>query len=1613
MNKSLLVLIISLSIVLVHSNTGKGQCGLDIHIMNDNSGSVNSIENLQSRQFITELGNELAPLGTSNNESRISISTWANRDNWIQFNYPIAGRNYTTNFSDVLSYQSAVRPFRGGTDPYRALLKGYNILSQSPIAGRSAPKVLVLMTDAGCSQIPASISSLATTIKSENIYVIVLAIGAAASCTALQNTHVASPGGYFSAVDYDGLKANAKTQILSILSNACGNAAPPSWDLSINITTFTATGCNTGSGTYNANYTVTNNSYDSAFNDNLRISFYDNDPRFPEANLLTVENRGLQNIPAGGSYTAQLSGVILKNTTRLYAVVNYDGNTGNNSPPLPQVLGTKTYIDGEESTTNNISGISRMDGFGCTQQAKLSVNAVNKGIGCNGITTYEVAICNNGDAVGIIDNLVPFAGSGFNLINTTGCLGLDINKIVAAQQKISDTEGNFSGTLDNNDLFGESVARIGDLDRDGIEDIAVGAPNDDDGGENKGAVWILFLNANGTVKNHQKISNTQGGFTGILDNKDFFGFGIASIGDLDRDGTPDIAVGAVGDDDGYNDYFDQNRGAVWILFLNTNGTVKSHQKISNTAGGFTGTINGYQYSDRFGSEIANIGDLDQDGVEDIAVSAPSVDLSQGAVWVLFLNTDGTVKSHSLISSAPTWGLLDDNDHFGYGLAGIGDLDGDGIPDMAVGAYGDDDGYINDNQKGSGAIWILFLNTDGTLKSHQKISNTTGNLMATLGDSDWFGRSVTSIGDWDRDNVVDIAVGAIGGDETIWILCLNTDGTVKNYQKISGTEGGFIGTPQGSFGNSITSIGDFYGDGEEDIVVAAYNTNDGGSQRGAVWVLDLKTNKCKVQPQECTNYTYTYDISGATPSSHNFSIGLEALKDLTTHGVPAVLPDVNFSAGGNAGLSGFNGTQHTSDNITIPNFIPSCPFGDQLSVNVVMSSTGNCGNQAYGTALVTINNQSGLSVSIADLQLQVVGTSGFNSEPYNLTNGLVLAQPNILDFNYPNVNNAFFSKNSSTIRIYTLPAGITSFSIDVLLGFTTATVSAGILNLPTTINNTGQALGSGSISVIGSPSISGFVAPASIVVGNDIILNNISTSGASTVQWTSNTMGNITNNGTVSAPSLSYTPNNDDIANGYIDIQLEALSASNCDATAFARILIIGIEYDFGDAPASYDLDATSLPIAAAAILNPDIFLGNDTIPDAEFIPQHGLEADNDGTDEDAILSPNFGFTPDNAIYTLEVSATNNSLTDAQVVGWIDWNADGDFLDSLERSLPINNSFANSNLPAQSGTTTVSLSWNIPPNVTEDFTSYLRLRVSDSPQFLAQNSPKPYGSAASGEVEDYKITLSSVIKLRLQAFLGGPYNYTTKQMDQNLRIRGFIPINEPYSNLPGKFTHIGSGGGEIVSNPATVFGVTGPDGIVDWVFVELRDPIDSTIVVDTRSGLLQSDGDVVDVDGTSSLLFSVAKPGNYYVTIRHRNHLGAMSNRPILLGGTPTTVDFRNPSALYGIETWGTLAQQIIDTTTNYFGLWPGDANLNSEVKTEGGSNDKNIISTTIINNPNNTSYALNFIIPGYNHGDVDLSGDVTFEGGNNDKDRLSSIIILHPLNITYASNYFFDEQIPK
>lgn len=250
------------------------------------------------------------------------------------------------------------------------------------------------------------------------------------------------------------------------------------------------------------------------------------------------------------------------------------------------------------------------------------------------ITTYQID--QRGSVPVNIDGVLTMIGTATS--NCATICGEADAQLVRQTSKISSITGDLGPGLGNNDQFGYAIAPIGDLNNDYVPDLAIGTINDDDGGNNRGAVYVLLMNSTGTVATKQKISTTEGGFGAGLDNGDYFGSAVAEIGDLDGDGIKDLAVGAYLDDDGGTNF-----GAVYILFMNQNGTVKAKQKISALSGGLAA---GLGANDRFGRAVTDLGDVDGDGIPDIAVGAYQDDdggNNRGAIYILFLKADGTVK----------------------------------------------------------------------------------------------------------------------------------------------------------------------------------------------------------------------------------------------------------------------------------------------------------------------------------------------------------------------------------------------------------------------------------------------------------------------------------------------------------------------------------------------------------------------------------------------------------------------------------------------------------------------------------------------------------------------------------------------------------------------------------------------------------------------------------------------------------------------------------------------------------------------------------------------------------------------------------------------------------
>lgn len=1371
---------------LLQSSVSFSQCGLDVFIANDQSGSVDDLENIQGRHFITTLMDNLQPWGTANNQSRMAVAQWADNSTWVQYTFPSAGNNYTTKLSDIIDYQNSARFLSGGTDPYDALLKTYAIIEQTAVVGRTAPKILILLTDAYCEQVQSDIVNLATQIKNNGVYIMVLAVAEASSCTILQGTNIASGGGYFSAPTYAELEQLAITKAKAMIQAACIGPPPPTFDLTINLNNFTASNCNPGPANYKIDYNIKNIGKLS-FNNNLTISFYNGDPTLPTTQLVAVQNAGNQNIAVNGNYVGSFTSNLLKNTQNLYAIVNFDGGIASNAVPLPYDLINKLKISGEGNVNNNMSnGITRTNDNSCSPTAILNVDVNAGGIGCGNTVNYEVEICNTGDATAIINSINPVAANGFILKSVTPSIQIDttlrrkwatyyggttgdaINSMAVDNQGNIYITGHTSST--NNisttgsyqpNYAGSGDAFIAKFNSDGVRQWATyyGGSSSDDGisiaTDAQGNVFIV-----GRTSSQNGIATIGAAQTTKCGSADVF------LVKFDSDGN---RLWGTFFGSGSNDYGEgvstDNQGNVYIT-----GVITSSTCIPMTAGAHQPNFGGYedaflvkynsagviQWSTYYGGsnyeyghsiKIDTSGNVYLTGItrssNNISTSGSFQQNYNGGSWIgdAFL-----VKFNSIgVRQWSTYyGGTDDDYGSDIGIDPQGNIIMVGYTSSTtnistagahqIGNGGYEDAFITKFSSSGIRLWGSYYGGSSTDRARSISIDAQGNLFM-VGNT-YSNNNISTNGSYQINN---------GGNEDEFLVKFNSNG-VRQWGTYYGGSSidGDNQAPVGQSGGPDVAIdlsGNIYISGEtwsSDNISSSGSHQPifGGPYTDGFLVRFGNNNLLLLPPDSCITRQYIYSASGVAPGTYDFSNGVIAQKYLSTDGTPIILPDSNFTVNSQAGLNGFNGANHTSDNVTIVGNNPACISGDKVTVSVSIPTASACGGGGtYAQATVTINNTSGVTIFNPVLFLNLTGAGAiFAGELYNISNNLSIAKPNVLATNYPNIPNALFGKNGiQNLNIYQLPAGTSTFNIDINLGTSLANLGVRIDSLPTIFNASGKsnlATDAGGVSIAPIPAINGFTCPSPITVGANIVFTGISTVNASTVKWSSSSVSSIPNGGSVSNPSLNYTPTSKDIANGYVDIALTATTSTGCDATKSCQIKINNVEYDYGDAPISYDLNKNNIPYAGSSTILSGINLGINP-PTTESTTKNSIDAKGDGNEEDGLLSANCTSKPINLqAFPLQLKATNTTNAKAYINAFADWNNDGDYLDDGETAIKIGL------VPNNSNTQNYTLNF-IPQTANVSLNQYyVRLRISTD----SNSIKRPYEPAPQGETEDHLMKL---------------------------------------------------------------------------------------------------------------------------------------------------------------------------------------------------------------------------------------------------------------------------------
>ena len=408
--------------------------------------------------------------------------------------------------------------------------------------------------------------------------------------------------------------------------------------------------------------------------------------------------------------------------------------------------------------------------------------------------------------------------------------------------ELSDIEAGTGGFVINgvsaDDNSGWSVSGAGDINGDALDDLIVTAPWDDPNGNISGASFVVFGKTDGTAMELSDIETGTGGFVingvGI---SDFSGFSVSGAGDVNGDGLDDVFVGAVGSPGGFA------KGASFVVFGKTDGTVVELSDVEVGSGGFV--INGVSEGDQSGYSVSGAGDVNGDGLDDVIVGAPlGGTVGNGASFVVFGKTDGFAVELSDIV-AGTGGFVingaSDGDLNGRSVSGAGDINGDGLDDLIIGALTD-----VPNGNNSGASFVVFGKTDVFAVELSDIENGVGGFVINgVSALDYSGQSVSGAGDVNGDGLDDLIIGAHGDDPNgsysgaSFVVFGKTDGLAVELSDIEEGMGGFVINGVSAYDESgflVSGAGDVNGDGFDDLIVGAPGDDPNGDISGASFVV---------------------------------------------------------------------------------------------------------------------------------------------------------------------------------------------------------------------------------------------------------------------------------------------------------------------------------------------------------------------------------------------------------------------------------------------------------------------------------------------------------------------------------------------------------------------------------------------------------------------------------------------------------------------------------------------------------------------------------------------------------------------------------------------------------
>ncbi len=534
---------------------------------------------------------------------------------------------------------------------------------------------------------------------------------------------------------------------------------------------------------------------------------------------------------------------------------------------------------------------------------------------------------------------------------------------------LNGTNGFVLNGVDAFDYSGFSVSGAGDINGDGIDDLIIGAIiADPNGRDNAGESYVVFGNAGGFNASLElsELNGNNGFVIAGVNQGDRSGLSVSDAGDVNGDGIDDLIIGADNADPNNNN----NAGSSYVVFGSANGF--TNQVDLSTLNGNNGfVIEGVNSNDLSGSSVSSAGDVNGDGIDDVIIGArnadPNNNSNAGASYVVFGSANGFNPNVELSALDGNNGFViagvNQGDLSGFSVSSAGDVNGDGIDDLIIGARNADP----NNNSNAGESYVVFGSANG-FNNQLDLSTLNGNngfVIEGVNSGDLSGSSVSSAGDVNGDGIDDLIIGINSSDPNnnrgqSFVVFGNANGFAADFElaNLNGTNGFAISGVEagGNSDISVSSAGDLNGDGIDDLIIGVSAAAPNGvNNAGQSFIVFGNANGFAADFElNSLNGTNGFVVNGI--NANDFAgLSVSGAGDLNGDGVDDLIigsdnadPNNNTSAGQSYVVFGVRTTPEELEIIgNTPGEVTNISIAENTSVVTdVDSTTEGTGNVTY-------------------------------------------------------------------------------------------------------------------------------------------------------------------------------------------------------------------------------------------------------------------------------------------------------------------------------------------------------------------------------------------------------------------------------------------------------------------------------------------------------------------------------------------------------------------------------------------------------------------------------------------------------------------------------------------